>query len=405
MSTAVVCRSQAVFNASVVADGLPTFEGKWLEDMVVSSDGPGKLFLTTYLGRGPFDHSLGASAELFFDHGEKPYPAFEIPSVGPSNAALRAYKSDQHLKIPETGALFVVNVTTVKTVTLESWEVASENRIDAALAAGISATLSETKAVLDAIIGSYALYQFPLVWQHAFERHSHAFFDSAKQLTTRAFHLLRTDNFVSFRLDASSQVAPDHAFVDPLHKQAAAVVGAQLVEPLIFLKDSLWHRDIRARFLLQFWIVEYFSEQRAVNLPPDQDMRSLVAALEALTKQHLPEHLARFKNKKGELLRRTLAEKVEACCEALRVQYEDADFKRAKNVRDNLSHGSAYSQQDLNESELYIRSLCRHVLRRELEWRGIFLEGAPQPFEQLKILTIPSFRGDRPDMQKAKVDL
>jgi len=77
MNTAVICRSQAIFTASVLPDGLPTIDAKWLEDVVVSKDGLGVFFLTTYLGRGPFSHALGASAEMFFEHGEKPYPVFE----------------------------------------------------------------------------------------------------------------------------------------------------------------------------------------------------------------------------------------------------------------------------------------------------------------------------------------
>jgi len=193
--------------------------------------------------------------------------------------------------------------------------------------------------------------------------------------------------------------------MDPLHKQVAALTSAKLLEPLVFLKDSLWHKDIRARFLLQFWIIEYFAERRAADLPPDDDNRSFVAALEALTKEHLPQHLDRFKSKKGELLRRTLAEKVAACCEALRIHYDDADLKRAKKVRDNLSHGSAYMAQALSESELCTRLLCRYVLRRELESRGIFLEGDATAFNELKVLTVPSFRSDRPDMATASVPI
>jgi hypothetical protein len=273
------------------------------------------------------------------------------------------------------------------------------------LTAGINTTLDETKAVLDSVVGSYALYQFPLVWQQLVERHSHAFVDFANNVTTRAFFSMRPDNFIAFRLNASSYVLEDRTFLDPLHKQVAALVSAKLLEPLVFLKDSLWHKDIRARFLLQFWIVEYFAEKRSADLPADAENRSFVAALEALTREHLPQHLERFKTKKGELLRRTLAEKVSSCCGALRIFYDDAEFKRAKKVRDNLSHGSAYTPQALAESELYIRLLCRYILRRELESRRIFLEGDATPFNELKVLTIPTFRADRPDMKTASVQI
>ena len=72
MSTAVVCRSQAIFLASVLPEGLPVIESKWLEDIVVSRDRLGVFFLTTHLGRGPISHALGVSADMFFEHGEKP---------------------------------------------------------------------------------------------------------------------------------------------------------------------------------------------------------------------------------------------------------------------------------------------------------------------------------------------
>src|SRR5436189_6269827 len=99
MSTVVACRSQAIFNASVALDGLPIVDAQWIDGLTLSKASPGAFFLTTYLGRGPFSHSLGASAGMFFEHGETAYPVFEIPSVSPSNAALRAFKSDQQLQI------------------------------------------------------------------------------------------------------------------------------------------------------------------------------------------------------------------------------------------------------------------------------------------------------------------
>jgi hypothetical protein len=80
---------------------------------------------------------------------------------------------------------------------------------------------------------------------------------------------------------------------------------------------------------------------------------------------------------------------VRACCEALRIQYDDAVFKRAKSVRDNLSHGSAYTETDLMEMDQYIREMSRYILRRELESRDIFLEGTAKPISELPVLTMP----------------
>jgi hypothetical protein len=220
------------------------------------------------------------------------------------------------------------------------------------------------------------------------ERHSYAFVDTDTGASTRTFRPIQGDNFIPFRLNASSQLS-DRGFIDAVHGVAASLVNAKLTEPLVFLKDSLWPSDLRARFLLQFWIVESFAEKRASAMPADESSRAFVEALEKLTAQHLPEHLARFKSRKGELLRQTLAEKVRSCCEALRIEYDDAVFKRAKRVRDNLSHGSAYTATDLMEMDQYIRELSRYMLRRELESRGIFLEGPATPISELPLLKVP----------------
>jgi hypothetical protein len=140
-------------------------------------------------------------------------------------------------------------------------------------------------------------------------------------------------------------------------------------------------------------------------MPVDATARTFVKALEDLTAQYLPEHLAQFKKRKGELLRRTLAEKVGACCDALRIQYDDLVFKRAKRVRDNVSHGSPYTERDLIEMEQYIRELSRYMLRRELESRGIFLEGPPRPMSELPILTVPFVDAAQKEKMKTSFQL
>ena len=388
MNTLVVCRSQAIFDASVVPDGLPKIDTAWIDQFILPSDGPGRIVLNCYVGRGPLSHALEPSAALFFDHGEEGYPVFGIPSEGPRGAALRGAALGEHMTVQESGAAFIVNVTVAKTVALASWDAAANNQLDATSFAGIQATLGELKAVLDTIVGTYALYQYPLVWKRLHERHSYAFVDTESGASTRSFRPVRADNFIPFRLNASPHVG-DKGFADPVHGVAASLVEAKLTAPLVFLKDSLWEEDIRARFLLQFWIVEYFAESRAAVVPVDAAARAFVKALEELTAEHLPQHLAEFKSRKGELLRRTLAEKVRACCDALRIQYDDAVFKRAKRVRDNLSHGSAYTESELIETEQYIRELSRYILRREFESRGIFLEGPVKPMSDLPMLTVP----------------
>lgn len=383
----VICRSQAIFDASVVPDGLPAIDTRWIDQFIFPTDGPGSIIMNSYLGRGPLSHELEPSADLFFNHGEEAYPVFGIPSEGPKGAALLGALASDHVTVDEGRAAFILNVTVAKTITLSSWDVAVNNQLDPSLLSGIVGVLQETKAVLDTIIGTYALYQYPLVWRRLHERHSYAFVDSDTGATTRTFRPIQGDNFVPFRLNASSKLCGEQ-FVDAIHGVTASLVKADLAAPLAFLKDSLWHSDLRVRFLLQFWIVEYFAEKRA-SASQDSSARAFVAALEELVAQHSPEHLARFKSRKGELLRPTLAEKVRSCCEALRIEFDGAVFKRAKRVRDNLSHGSAFAAIDLVEMDQYIRELSRYILRRELEARGIFLEAPAAPISELPVLKVP----------------
>ena len=83
------------------------------------------------------------------------------------------------------------------------------------------------------------------------------------------------------------------------------------------------------------------------------------------------------------MLRFSLAEKMKACCEVLRLQFDDRFFKNAKRVRDSLSHGSKYQHAELVEAESYVRELARHVLKRMLESKGVFLDGVPAPLAEL----------------------
>ena len=111
-------------------------------------------------------------------------------------------------------------------------------------------------------------------------------------------------------------------------------------------------------------------------------------------------YLDYFRARKGDLIRRPLTEKVKTCFHILKIQYNDAVFKKAKKVRDSLSHGSQVELQNLEEAELYIREIVRHMIRRDLEYAGIFLDGnirKPEDFEEL----VPGFVRARQDMKEA----
>jgi len=71
----------------------------------------------------------------------------------------------------------------------------------------------------------------------------------------------------------------------------------------------------------------------------------------------------------------------------MRIKYDDELFKRAKAVRDSLSHAGKLNEDNLREMELYIREITRHVVRRDLELNGIFLDGDQKSTMDLEEIT------------------
>ena len=245
--------------------------------------------MDSYLGRGPFSQAIEVTASVFFDHGEETYPVLQIPSNGPKGAAVRAATVTEHLAIEPAEAAFVINISVARDVSIPTWESVVTHQLSPELFGGIQSLLRQLKGVLDTVVGSYALYQYPLVWRPLYERHSYAFTETETGATTKAFRHWQPDNFIPFKLNAAAQVS-DKRFIDPIHALVPALLDARLTEPLIFLKDSLWEDDLRARFLLQFWIIEFSAERRASTMPPDAASRRFVQALEEVTTKFLPEH-------------------------------------------------------------------------------------------------------------------
>jgi hypothetical protein len=250
-------------------------------------------------------------------------------------------------------------------------------------------TIDTARAARDTLIGVFALYQYPLVWRYLDERNAFLFVNEETKVATKHWERPAADNFIPFRLDASSKLS-GVLLRDGVIESAVDIIASGAREPLALLKDSMWHSDLRTRFLLQFWIIEYFADKFSGTIPPEDDNRKFVGALEALVAKYAPEDLQRFKMKKGELLRRTLAEKVKACMDHFKIQYDDELFKRAKRVRDDLSHGSGYEQKELVLMEHYVREIARYLLQRDLEFKGVFLDGPRKLQEELPTI-VPWF--------------
>jgi hypothetical protein len=396
-SIALVVRAQTLFRAFAVTESLPVLQTDWLDRLELPLHDFGMTFVRARFGKGPINHKLGISATLYFDGSDESYPVFSFPSESPKGSSVRVSSLTYDLVADEKTAIFCLEAAVVVPVAPENWEQASRNEVSQSLRSVVEKALHDTRLVLDILVGAYALYQYPLVWTRIHDRDQYCFINATTKEASPFQQPLLADNFIPFRVDASSQVQ-DGVFSDAVITKAGELIGAQLKEPLVFLKDSLWHSDIRTRFLLQFWILEYFAEKHSAQLPRDEGMKSLVNALEEMIADRFPEYLQRFTARKGELLRQTLVEKVQACCNDLRIQYDDATFRRAKKVRDNLSHGAQYRDDDLKAMEQFVRELARHILRRELEFRGVFLTGEPIPVADLPVI-VPAFirlQGEQP---------
>jgi len=87
-STGLVVRHQGWFRAHVDVANLDVFSSEDANSVLVFPTG---VFRSRVLvGRGPAEHDLFPAFLPWFDHGEKEYPVFQCPSIGPRGAGLHA---------------------------------------------------------------------------------------------------------------------------------------------------------------------------------------------------------------------------------------------------------------------------------------------------------------------------
>lgn len=401
MSDAIlVTRSHGFFQAFVLPGPLPVIDPQWIDHFHLSLPIQIGTSVRAWLGKGPISHHLGVSAVLFFEGSDNPYPVFSYPSESPKGSGLKASKTTRLLVADEQTAIFCLEAISVTLAPPEAFDQGLAEKLDHRTAALVQQTVASNGSILATIAGAYALYQYPLVWRPLEERHLYFFINSETKQATKSFETLQPDNFIPFKLNPAGRIR-DGLLADALIANPEQIIHAEIAAPLVLLKDSMWHSDLRTRFLLQFWIIEHFAEKYSAGSSADPDAVQLADALDDLVAQHLPQHLARFKSKKGEFTRRTLAEKAQAVFAYLKIRYDDRAFKRAKRVRDNLSHGSSYDQNDLVEMELYVREIARHMIRRDLEFKGIFLDGDPGPAAELPVI-VPLYMRALQDRSQAK---
>lgn len=395
-SVCLVVRSQAWFRASVILDTLCLFNIKAIEQFPFPP--PNMVNLRSWIGKGPCACDIGATATLYFDHGEESYPIFTWPSVSPKGAGLYTNPVMRKLVIDEQTAVFCLEVAASIPVAPELFNQVSGLLSDADKSF-IMESLNKTQELVHSLAGAYSLYQYPLVWDYMDERHQWTMIDVATKEGKPGFEEPKVDNWIPFRLDVGSKITCDGMLRDGITQNFAQLVKEDFRQPFIFLKDSMWHADIRTRFLLQFWIIEYYADKYTETVPVNHEIQGFIDNLEAIVKEKFPSFADYFKLRKGELARLTLSQKAQACFQAMRIQYDDKLFKRAKAVRDRLSHATEYKENELREMELYVREIVRHLIRRDLELQGVFLDGERKSKSELPEI-IPSFPDPRDRLTK-----
>jgi len=125
------------------------------------------------------------------------------------------------------------------------------------------------------------------------------------------FEQRQMDNWVPLKLNARTKINGNGMLQDGLTINFPILTKDEFRQPLVFLKDSMRHTDIRTRFLLQFWILEYFADKYSVSVRENNDIKVFVQSLEQIVAEQFGQFLDYFKSRKGELTRLTLAQKVQ----------------------------------------------------------------------------------------------
>ena len=386
-SVCLVLRSQIWFRASVRLDTLTPFNVKAMNEFAFPN--PGSINLRCLIGRGPCDYEIGAAARFHFDHGEEAYPVFSWPSVGPKGAGLHASTFQRKLVLDRETAVFCLEASTSIPADPELFN-RTPDLLTEADKILITECLTKIQNIVHSLAGAYSLYQYPLVWDFIDERHQWTLINLDTRTGKAAFEQPKTDNWVPFKLDVGAKIDGAGLLRDGIAEAFGQLLKEHLKQPFIFLKDSMWHTDIRTRFLLQFWIIEHYADKYTHKLPPSENLEKFVQDLEAIVNDKFPSFADYFKRRKGDLTRLTLSQKVEATFQTMRIKYDDKLFKRAKAVRDCLSHASEHDENELIEMELYVRELVRHLIRRDLELQGIFLDGQTKSQEEL-VQIVPAY--------------
>jgi hypothetical protein len=159
-SIRLIAFSQAWFEPFVVADSLPAVDAKWLEHIFVSLDA--QVSGRAWLGRGPAQHPIGATAMLFFQNSDEAYPVFSQPSLSPKGSSVHVSKVPRTVTVGEHSAIFCVEVAAMVPASTEMFEAGINDKPDVGAE---QPTIAAARTARDTIIGAFELYHYQLIWR------------------------------------------------------------------------------------------------------------------------------------------------------------------------------------------------------------------------------------------------
>jgi hypothetical protein len=378
-----VFRYQTWFRPHVAIEGLDPFPVE--KAMPIPLGQPGNWVLRLFLGKGPVSVELPQECSVFFEHGEEEYPVFTTPSIGPKGAGLFLKTGANQLKVDSDSALFLVDVLLFETAQAnwlphygtEQPTVDEKGVTDPGpLWKAVDARLSLVKQYAEIIIGAYALYQYPLVWQRlACARYVTCV--TAEPQSCRLQAPLDFDNYVPFTLKVGARCA-NGALSDGVRAKANMLFKTDLHMPFLILQQTLWQKDVNLRFLQEFWIIELLAQKRWRDPEPDLELERLIHDVDALVCASFPGKADYLQKRIGRLVDKpSLQVKIRAYLTTLGVQFDDSLIARARHLRNQLAHGVNVSTDEVRDVETFFRLLPWSAMHKELEHAGIFLEEKP----------------------------
>ncbi len=230
---ALVIRCLSWFQAFAVLDNLDQLNPKTIDHFMVPS--PNTTRLRTWIGKGPLSHDIGTSAFFYSDNGEETYPVFNFPSRSPKGAGVFVSKVNRKLIAHENTALFFLEVATCVPTDPKIFEQVQMQRLEESTEQFIRDSVNAANDILQVIVGIYALYQYPLIWQFLGERHQWSLVNVETLQVTQSYENVRADNFVPFQLNVSSKIASGH-LVDGIHSTFSELVKKGPSLPFIQLE-------------------------------------------------------------------------------------------------------------------------------------------------------------------------